>query len=758
MESVTQQSGTYNVDDQIAPEAPLSMSVSPTVWTSTNSFDLSWTNPPEHSGVAGAHYQVDTESEVYIAGDGISSLSGIAIPQNGTSTISVWLEDNAGNTESGNASSVTVKWDDVAPNSFTLTAPLAGWYNNATPTLGWNATTDATSGLRNYRLEIDSSPVELDPGVTSYDIPSALSEGSHNWTVFAVDSSGNETQASNPQTIQIDVTAPTISHNPVQEGSANSPVTINATFDDNGQSGIDRAELYYRKGGAATWQPAIDMKTLSTYQIASSYVTSVGVEYYLETEDVAGNITRKPETGFYSISITITGNGLASSDRWPTGITNGTNVASYQLISFPMEAANNSPTDILVDDLGSYDNTKWRFFTYESGNWLEFADIASIDPGKSYFLIVKDPGLSVNTGQVSSVTTDESFVINLAAGDWTFIGNPYDFDISLDMVTLQDTIPLTGDPNLYTWDGDWVSPGQLKPWYGYIYKSANGGQLKISPRNVTGRVLPKAVDLAPQLEDNEWLVNIVATNGRLKDRHNQVGELNSALDGYDNLDAFEPPVVPGNVALRIDDRDWTDAGDVYRRDIRSPSENGQYWDLEVVSGDPNSVVNVTFDGLKDIPPEFETYAVDLTLGTAQNLSWKPRIEFASSSTGLVHRIRFIAGTQAFAEANSGGVSLVPDAYSVSQNFPNPFNPQTTIHVALEDAARIRLVVYNILGEQVAVLAENDFRPAGYYSFIWRGLNTNGVRVASGVYIYSTEVTAQDGTTLLRSMKKMILIK
>ncbi|NOZ75697.1 MAG: DUF1565 domain-containing protein [FCB group bacterium] len=757
VEGITSTSGTFNVDDQIAPAAPLTLAITPNVWTSTNSFDLTWANPVEHSGIAGVHYQVDSEQEVYVAGNDIATLTDIVLPQNGISTLTLWLEDLAGNTDNANATSIIAKWDDTAPDGFNLISPLAGWYNNNTPELKWNASSDATAGLRNYRLNLDGSPTEFDPAIVSYQIATALSEGSHSWSVFAVDSAGNETEASNPQTIQVDVTAPSIAHNPALEGNANTPVPITASFSDT-RSGIDRAELYYRKGGELTWQPAVDMKTLNTYQIASSFVTSVGVEYYLETEDVAGNITRKPETGFYSISVTVGGTGIASADRWPTGITNGTGVQDYQLISFPMQAANNTPTDILVDDLGNYDKTKWRFFTYEAGTWLEFADITSIDPGQSYFLIVKDPGLSINTGQVRSVDTDASFVINLTAGDWTFIGNPFNFDISLDMITVQDTVSLSGDPNLYTWDTDWVAPTKLKPWNGYIYKSVQGGQLKINPRNATGRMMPKSMVLEPSLDENEWLVTITATNGSLHDRNNQIGVLNSAQDGFDRLDAFEPPVVPGNVALRIDDRNWAEVGDVYRRDIRTPNEDGRYWDLEVLSGDPESPIEVQFAGLSDIPEGFEIFVVDLTLKTAQNLRWDPNLRFASSSTGLVHRLRFIAGTREFAEANSGGVSLVPDAYTVSQNFPNPFNPQTTINLGLEEGARIHLAIYNILGQEVAVLANDEYRPAGYYSFIWKGRNYSGQRVASGVYFYITEVTSPTGVSLLRDTRKMILVK
>ena len=83
-------------------------------------------------------------------------------------------------------------------------------------------------------------------------------------------------ETSNPQTISVDHTPPGITHNPVQEATENTAVVINAVFteDGSGQSGIYKAELYYRRGGESNWQPPIDMSTLSSYQIASAYSTS----------------------------------------------------------------------------------------------------------------------------------------------------------------------------------------------------------------------------------------------------------------------------------------------------------------------------------------------------------------------------------------------------------------------------------------------------------------------------------------------------
>ncbi|MCF8262747.1 MAG: T9SS type A sorting domain-containing protein [Melioribacteraceae bacterium] len=88
----------------------------------------------------------------------------------------------------------------------------------------------------------------------------------------------------------------------------------------------------------------------------------------------------------------------------------------------------------------------------------------------------------------------------------------------------------------------------------------------------------------------------------------------------------------------------------------------------------------------------------------------------------------------------------PEEYSLSQNFPNPFNPITTIRVALPKESHVVLNIYNILGEKVKTLA-NELMPAGYSNFIFDASNLN-----SGMYIYRVE--AGDFV----EVKKMILLR
>ena len=86
--------------------------------------------------------------------------------------------------------------------------------------------------------------------------------------------------------------------------------------------------------------------------------------------------------------------------------------------------------------------------------------------------------------------------------------------------------------------------------------------------------------------------------------------------------------------------------------------------------------------------------------------------------------------------------IVPGAYALDQNFPNPFNPSTVIPFALPSAGAVRLEVFSLLGESVALLV-NEHMAAGYHE-----VRFNTGRLASGTYVYRLSV---NGLVMARSM-------
>jgi len=89
---------------------------------------------------------------------------------------------------------------------------------------------------------------------------------------------------------------------------------------------------------------------------------------------------------------------------------------------------------------------------------------------------------------------------------------------------------------------------------------------------------------------------------------------------------------------------------------------------------------------------------------------------------------------------------VPTSFSLAQNFPNPFNPTTTIHYELAKPCKVNLSVYNLLGKKVLTIV-NSYQPAGYYT-----VTLDSRQLASGMYFYRIE------TEHFRQTRKMLLLK
>jgi len=94
---------------------------------------------------------------------------------------------------------------------------------------------------------------------------------------------------------------------------------------------------------------------------------------------------------------------------------------------------------------------------------------------------------------------------------------------------------------------------------------------------------------------------------------------------------------------------------------------------------------------------------------------------------------------------------IPEKFSLYQNFPNPFNANTTIEYDLEQNTHVELTVFDILGRKIIKLADHT-DTAGKKSITWNGTDTNGNPVSTGVYIYYLKLDDVSFT------KKMLMIK
>ena len=95
---------------------------------------------------------------------------------------------------------------------------------------------------------------------------------------------------------------------------------------------------------------------------------------------------------------------------------------------------------------------------------------------------------------------------------------------------------------------------------------------------------------------------------------------------------------------------------------------------------------------------------------------------------------------------------VSTGFSLYANYPNPFNPTTTISYRLPARSRVELAIYNLLGQQIRTLVNAD-QPVGEHQVQWDGRNDAGKQVSSGIYFYQLKA----GNSFLET-KKMVLLR
>jgi len=95
--------------------------------------------------------------------------------------------------------------------------------------------------------------------------------------------------------------------------------------------------------------------------------------------------------------------------------------------------------------------------------------------------------------------------------------------------------------------------------------------------------------------------------------------------------------------------------------------------------------------------------------------------------------------------------VIPAVTVLKGNYPNPFNPVTTIFFSLKNDSRVTLEIYNLLGQKVKTLVNNNLK-AGNHSYKWNGKNDHGAGVSSGIYFTRMKAGSYEATA------KMVLMK
>jgi hypothetical protein len=227
-----------------------------------------------------------------------------------------------------------------------------------------------------------------------------------------------------------------------------------------------------------------------------------------------------------------------------------------------------------------------------------------------------------------------------------------------------------------------------------------------------------------------------------------------AFDSYVWTYTFDTPISLSNGWLKVVGTSVNTENDVWFMWGNSYTGDG----VSIEAGDASaSDRSFSFDGVRNLSG-YKVFRNDNMIGeTAWNeLSFTDDTADVHAGYDYTVKAVYIDGSEIVSEvftyvATSTDDETINSAVTLSNNYPNPFNPTTNIDFAITKDQNVEIAVYNAKGQKVRTLVK-DYLTAGNHSVKWTGIDSSNKPVSSGIYFYKMNIGQQTLT------KKMILLK
>jgi hypothetical protein len=475
---------------------------------------------------------------------------------------------------------------------------------------------------------------------------------------------------------------------------------------------IQTVSVFVKSGGEQIYQQIYftqNNDTMWSAVIPGQQITERGLEYYLQARH-GGAITAYPYEGAAEPAIGIV--------RVPAlSFPQATLSSKYQMISIPVQTGEQKLSDLFEDDLGIYNNINYRYFDWNSDS-AEYEELSDLDmplpPGKALWLITRTSTVLDLANAQSNLDTAD-FTLPLKAG-WNMIANPFAFTVSWDQI---DHDYIQGN-TLWYYNGDaWIMDSALVPYRGYAVQVISDTALYIPAQETESPVMPKPASTA------EWDLQITADNGTQYDYCNYAGIRLAASDGWDICDISEPPGIGTFISLYFQKDTTISFPGRLAGDFREPDHELYIYNLTL---DNNCAGKTRIQVLPhNLPDSFDW----LVLSVHNKIRY-PKESWTTEKSQ--ENFQLVVGTKSALQPVLAEYREIPGRFQLTQNFPNPFNPATTIVYQLPQSATISIHIFDILGKKVRTLQPEIRQEAGYYQLRWDGKNEHNEPVASAVYI------------------------
>ncbi|MFH0991057.1 MAG: DUF1565 domain-containing protein [bacterium] len=631
-----------------------------------------------------------------------------------------------------------------APDVVTLSSPSNGASSQqVSVSLNWNSSARAVS----YRIQVSTSQtfttliVDDSTLTTTARQVSGLSNGvTYYWRVSAKNAGGTSTWSStwNFITTIVAPAAPAITA--PASGSINQPLNLTLSW----TASLTATRYRLQVSTSSTFSPLlVDDTTLTSTsrQIgALSYSTkyywrvsagnSGGTSSYSTTADFT-TIPTPPAT--ISVSNTFTFPGKSRAGEYTA--------ADFRIIGLP------GSTDVpLTDLLPGSKGKDWQVYWDNGAStnyFVEFdgSSIFQFGRGKAFWIVAKSQVTINRSLTYPSFNTSGEAEIALHAG-WNLITNPFSTTIPWSRIQSANQT----SASIFIFNGSFASSSLFEPYVGYYYFNGSPGTT-LSVLKVPYFSLYGSVGKPFENVYEGWKVTMMLSSEQGQRSETWFGVSRSAKNEMDELDVRKPRALGAINDMFFDRPNWDDRYTSFASDIRERIHDLETWDF-TVNVEPLKRVVLTFSGVDEIPLPYEVYLLDHA--NAQSLNLRKDSMYSITTPLKSLQLSILIGTE---EKIRGKVKdMLPKEYSLSQNFPNPFNLSTSFNVIMPRPTSVKLMVYNILGRVVRTLFTGDMETGSYW-FTWDGRDDRQSRVPTGAYYCRLEIVGE--RTL---MTRMLLIK
>ena len=710
-----------NPIDATPPPAPINLAATPSSWTNVNSFSIDWTNPSDPSGIAAAWYKVGSVPNSSTDGTRTTNkpFTASAAAQGGQ-TIYVWLEDGAGNKDHNNRSNTTLFWDATAP---TGTISINGGASTTTSlivTLDLSAA-DGMSGMgagAQVRFSNDNS---------TWSPAEAFSATKSNWDLSTF--GGNTNAGTKTVYVQFKDVAGNWSSS-FSDDILYSP-TQTFTFNPTDDAYV-RSDQPNNNFGTA---PTLRMKQSSP--IYNSYLKFAvsGVSGQILSAKLRMKVTVASSSGgsVYSVS----NNYKNTSNPWiETGIkynnapaisgspldTEGA-VTVNQVVEFDVTLA--------ITGNGTFSfglkNSSTTMVQYSSKQGATKPELVIQTGSPSPPTIVSFSPTSGPVGAVVIITGTNFSGATQVAFNGVVAGFTVDSNTQISA-----TVPsgaATGKISVTTPGGSVTSANDFT----------------VTPPPIIFNPTDDAYVRADQAGSNFG----TQTTLRMKQ---SAPIINSYLKFV--VSGVSGTVISAKLRMKVTAAS-SSGGSVYS--VSNNQQGGAPWtelnvtysNAPIISGpalDMEGAVTVNQVVEFDVTPAI---AGNGTFSFGLNNASTTMVQYSSKEGATKPELVIQTGASAAKMANlnaeevrlENAEAALPEKFALAQNYPNPFNAQTIIEYALPEAVGVRLVIYNVLGQLVRKLVDEN-QSAGYKRVLWDGRNELGAEVGTGVYFLQLNIGRQ----------------